>query len=521
MKNTLIKSTVIISLIAILSKILGLVRESALAAYFGANSDTDAYKIAYSIPGILFVIINAAISQTFIPIYKDYIKNNNENKIKNFLNNVITITGIITILLIIMCMTGSKTIVALMAPGLDYSTTVSTILILQIIMPFSFFIIISNLVSAYLQSHDRFITPALTALPYSIFGIFSIVFFRTYGIRAVAIGSGLSYLFMFLIQLPTLLKLGFKYTFRIDFKDDSLKTLLKLLGPVIISSSFSQVYMIINRILASSLDQGSISALDYANKINTIFYNAFTLSLATVLFPKLAENSNHDEKFSSFLVKSLRLGIIISLPVTIGLIVLRIPIVKFLFERGEFSSTNTFTTSNALASLSIGIIGVTLCEFLNKAFFALKDTRTPMFNGIIAILLNIAISLLLVNRMGLVGIALGTSFSAIISGLYLLLKLRKKISIINGISLTSIFVKSLLASIIMGICINAVQILIIENICVSIPLVNSLLDISISVISGILIYLLILFLFRVEEVTSGFKYIRYKILSVFNCKEIN
>ena len=498
-----------------------MVRESTLAAYFGASSDTDAYKIAYSIPGIIFVIINAAITQTLIPVYNERLKISGKEQTNRFLNNIITLTGIITIVLILLCLAGSRIVVRFIAPGLDFNTMEKSIRLMRIMMPFSFFIIISNIISAYLQANEHFIPPALTSLPYGIIGILSIIFFHSYGIKFLGYGSAIAFLLMFVIQLPVVRMQGFKYRFIIDLKDESLITVKKLIIPVIISSSFSQIYMIVNRILASSLDEGSISALDYATKVNTVFFNVFTVPLATVLFSKLSSNNDNKEKFIQYLNNALRIGTITSLPVTTGLVVLRVPIIRFLFERGEFTPYNTLTTSIALSGLALGTIGVTFSELLNRAFFALKDTKTPMFIGTISIILNIAISLSLVKKLGIAGIALGTSVSAIICGCFLLFRLRNKLKHIKGKSLLSVFAKSIFASIIMGVLISLIQNVLIPKTNTNISFISTTINLLISVSIGGLLYLVILYMIKVEEIYSGIDFMRKKIGSFLAADNIH
>ncbi|HEX9061727.1 MAG TPA: murein biosynthesis integral membrane protein MurJ, partial [Clostridia bacterium] len=428
----------------------------------------------------------------------------NAEKTQRFLNNILTIFSIISIIIIALSMLGSRLLVKFIAPGLDVNTTEIASQLNIIMLPFSFFLVMSNIMSVYLQAHERFISPALTSYTYGVFGIGSMVLFHQYGIVALAAGSALSFLGMFLIQLPSAHRQGLRYRPLIDLKDEGLKMMGRLLIPVIISSAFSQIYMIVDRIMASGLDQGSITALDYANRVNTIYYNIFVASISTVIFPILARHSGDMDKFTFSLGKALRIASIISLPITAGFIVLRVPVVQLLFEHGAFNKNDTIKTSIALACLAVGSIGIAFRDFINRAFYALKDTKTPMINGIIVIILNIIFSFVLVRLFGIGGLAMGTSIAAIISGIMLLLRIRRKVGQIRGTWVAKGFFQSAIASIIMGIIIYMCNIFMIPAFHLQDNILGRGLTITILTLIGALIYFLVLFIFRMEEVHEAF-----------------
>lgn len=431
-KKSLFSTAVWIAGLSAFSKLLGLIRESTLASAFGANGITDAYKIAFSLPNIFFAVIAGAIGQTFIPVYAEYLKKGDPEKNNRFLNNLISWLIVCSAGLLVPLYLFLPAVIRFIAPGFTGETMALAQELAFIMLPAAAFFILSSLASAYLQSHNRFIAPTLVWYPHNLFIIGSIMLGGMFGIKGVAWGSLFAFSSMLLIQLPSVYRAGFRYQFVLDRHDPGVGEIIRLSGPVLIGVCFTQGYIIIDRILASGLSAGSISALDYANRVNSLTYNIFVLTIATVMYPSLASAYDEPEKFRQLIGKALRIMGLIALPITMGLIILRKPIIEVLFQRGAFNAGDTLVTTYALAGLSIGIIGIAFREILNRAFYALKDTRTPMINGVIAILFNIAFSVVFIRMWGIGGLALGTSLAAILSGAMLIWKLKQKLGRLNG-----------------------------------------------------------------------------------------
>lgn len=446
-KKNLFSTAVWIAGLSAISKLLGLIRESTLAGAFGATGVTDAYKIAFSLPNIFFAVIAAAIGQTFIPVYAEYLKKGDPEKNNRFLNNLVSWLIVCSAGLLVPLYLFLPAVIRFIAPGFTVGTMALAQELAFIMLPAAAFFILSSLASAYLQSHNRFIAPTLVWYPHNLFIIGSIMLGGMFGIKGVAWGSLFAFASMLLIQLPSVYRAGFRYRFVLDRHDPGVGQIIRLSGPVLIGVCFTQGYIIIDRILASGLSEGSISALDYANRVNSLTYNIFVLTIATVLYPSLASAYDEPEKFRRLIGKALRIMGMIALPITMGLIILRQPIIEVLFQRGAFNAGDTLVTTYALAGLSIGIIGIAFREILNRAFYALKDTKTPMINGVIAILFNIAFSVVFIRLWGIGGLALGTSLAAILSGAMLVYKLKQKLGTINGAWIGEGLLKTALATV--------------------------------------------------------------------------
>ena len=221
-----------------------------------------------------------------------------------------------------------------------------------------------------------------------------------------------------------------------------------LIGPVLIGVAVNQINTMVDRTLASTLVEGSISALNYANKLNGFVMALFITSVGAVIYPMLSKLSSEDnkEKFISSVVQSINSVILLVIPISIGAIVLATPIVKLLFQRGEFDARATSMTAIALIMYSIGMVAFGLRDILGKVFYALQDTKTPMINSIIATIFNIVLSIILVRSMKHNGVALASSIALIITTVLLVKNLKRVMLGLNIRLILLTIMKSTLAA---------------------------------------------------------------------------
>lgn len=443
------KAATAIIIISAISKLLGLIRESVIAAYYGANYQTDAYRVAFDIPSIITGVIYAAIAITFIPVYSEFKNKTGEQRLY-FVNNLINIVVLVTAVIAVFGMIFAPVLVRIIAPGFNTETFDLSVKLTVLLCPSIVFLALAYLANGFLQANRSFAIPASMGIPLNLIIILSIFFFYRYGIEALAISTFIAMASQFLIQAPFMFKRGFRFKPVINFKEPGFKKVLVLSVPVFISTAFNEISILIDKMLASGLVAGSISVLDYAQKVNGIAVGIFFTSLAIVFFPELSRASDDLVKFGNTVTKGLKIVILIAFPVMAGLFILRSPIIRLLFERGAFDSGNTAITSAVLGFFSIGIIGTGLTSILNRAFYSLKDTKTPMINGVLAIGANIVFSLIFVRLWGVFGLALASSLAALISGASLFLRIRKKVKISFG-DIGILILKSAAAAFVMGI----------------------------------------------------------------------
>lgn len=262
----------------------------------------------------------------------------------------------------------------------------------------------------------------------------------------------------FLIQLPAVRHLGYRYSLYVDLNDPYLGKALILIIPVLLGSAVQQINVIIDKTLASDLVEGSISSLTYASRINDVIISVFVMAITTVVFPMLSQafSQEDNEKVKRIFNQGINIILIITVPATIGIFILSEPMVRLFFQRGAFDDTATLMTSQALVYYSIGLVGSSLRLMLNKVFYSFQDTKTPMINGVFAVILNVIFNLILIKHMGHRGLALATSISAIITTMMLFIDLRKKIGPLGIRNIISSLIKTFIAGLMMGILVYLV-----------------------------------------------------------------
>ncbi len=514
-KDSMARTTFIIIGISASGKFLGLVRESVLAACFGAGVESDAYKLAVDIPMILLWAITASIATTFIPVYSEFLRNRTEEKTQHFINNIFNMVILGSFILTVTGIFLSPVLVKLIAPGFDQQALSLAIRLTRVILLPLVFLALFNLGSVYLQTNGNFIVPALSWIVYNMIIIASMVLFSGAGIEAINAGTVIAVMGLFAVQIPSIVKSGYRFRLLLDFKEEGLRKISSLTIPVLFSSLFSQFYLLINRMLASGLDQGSISAMDYANKIYNTVFTVFILSIITVIYPNLSLLSDKVDVFKQSLVKGMKMIILISIPTTVGFFVLRTAIVSVLFERGAFNPYDTLVTSSALAGFSAGMLGVGLCELFNRSFYSIKDTKTPMIIGIITVFINVLLNILFVKLWGVGGLAFGTSVAGTLNGIMLFVKLRRKVGNMEGREVLAVTFKTIIASAVMGITVLLLNSFLSEHVFIGTLLVLKLIRLAIDMAAGLIIYTAVLSILKVEEVNAVILRLKNKSISVF------
>ncbi len=486
----------------LVAKILGFGRELALASAYGASGTSDAFLVAMNIPAVIFTAIGTSLGTAFIPLYCDVNSKDGEKASNKFTNNVFNIVVLICIAFSILGVIFTPQIVKLFAVGFEGETLSQAIYFTRVMIlglaflgmsyimmaylqvkdnfiipglmpvPYNILIITSIIIStklsptllpwgalyimmAYLQVKDNFIIPGLMPVPYNILIITSIIISTKLSPTLLPWGALIGLSLQFLFQLPFAMKKGYRYQPYINLGDEHLKKMLWLVAPVLIGVAVNQINTIVDRTIASTLVEGSISALNYATKLNQFVMGMFIVSISSVVYPMLSKLSseNNKEKFNKSIRTSVNTVVLLVIPISVGAIILAQPIVKLLFQRGEFDQRATYMTSVALTFYSIGMIGFGLRDILGKVFYSLQDTKTPMINGAIAMILNIILNICFVKftNMQLAGLAFATSISALVTIMLLFISLRKKIGAFGGKSILLVMIKSLISAGLMAI----------------------------------------------------------------------
>lgn len=449
------KAAVGLMAVTLIAKFLGFGRELALATAYGASGTSDAFLVAMNIPAVIFTAIGTSLGTAFIPLYCDVDSKLGEREATKFTNNVFNIVVLICLAFSVIGALFTPQIVKLFAIGFKGETLAQAIYFTRVMILGMAFLGMSYIMMAYLQVKENFMIPGLMPVPYNMFIIIAILVSVKVSPYLLPWGALIGLLFQFLFQLPFAMKKGFKYKPYINLKDEYLKKMLWLIGPVLIGVAVNQINTIVDRTIASTLVEGSISALNYANKLNQFVMGMFIVSISSVIYPMLSKLSseNNKDKFNKSISTSVNAVTLIVIPISVGAIILANPIVKLLFQRGEFDARATQMTAIALMFYSVGMIGFGLRDILGKVFYSLKDTKTPMINGVIAMGLNITLNITFVKftNMQLAGLAFATSISALVTIVLLFISLRRKIGPFGGKSIALVMIKSMLSAALMAV----------------------------------------------------------------------
>ena len=506
-KHKIAKYAGIVIIATIFCRILGLGREIVISNKFGAGIETDAFFIAFMIPNLLRSFLGeGALNSAFIPIFAEYLTNHDRKKAEYFASNVINILIIILIIVVILGIWGAPLLINIIAIGFKsnmykYQLAIS---LTRIIFPYIGFVAVAALFMGILNSYDHFLVPALAP---SMLNISVIVFALTlsykYGIYSIAWGVILGGIGQALIQTPVLARKKIKYSFVVDFNDPGVKKLLKLLLPAMIGLAITQINVIVDRTIASTLIDGSISALYYSNRLVQFPLGAFGIAISIAIFPTLAKQTakNDIAEFKKSLLFGLKMLLFITIPSAMGLIVLKDPLIRLIYEHGIFSRVATNMTASALLYYSIGLFAYACVRLTTMSFYALKDTKTPVKIGIFIVFINIALDLILVKYLAHSGLALATSVAAILNLIVLLKVLQDKIGDFGLKSHLSFLAKIIISSIFLGV----ICILVSNYFGKVLDLnykYNQIIQVIASIFSGGLVYFISSYMLGVEEVRN-------------------
>lgn len=430
--GTMSRSMLIVMIFTMVSKVAGFLRETVLAANYGMNLYTDAYKAADNLTCIILSIVVTAMCTTLIPVYSTQLKQG-QKQATRFINNLYTIGFIVSVVILLLTLLFMDPLTSFLTRNAeDPGTKALVTQLATVMMPMGIFVFLSRITSAYLQANFNFTVPAISQLVLNIVLIGSIMVSGGTNITYVAIGTVIGWALQFLVQLPSVRRTGLVYRPVLDFKEPGIRSVFVLILPVLVSSAFDQIYLTFDMQVAFGGAVGDPTALDYANRINTMVSSVLLTTVATVLYPNLVRHADDREKFMDNLGFGINLNLLIALPAIAAILVLSLPITRMVYQRGEFSDQDTIHTAVLLSCYCAGILGVGLRELCFRCFYAFKDTIVPTIVGVGVVVLNIGLNYALHPIFGAAGVAAATSISVSLSGVVLLVLLHFKRHVVNG-----------------------------------------------------------------------------------------
>lgn len=414
----MLKTAGFMAVATFLAKVCGLIRDMLIAAFFGTGMEADAYLAATKLPTTLFdLVIGGVISAAFIPIFNGVLKKEDKKAALLFANRFIGMVLLVTGLITVFGVAFSDKLIYFMAPDFDAQTHSLAMRLSAIMFPM---IICTGLAFSFvgiLQSFGEYNIPAIMSLVSNLAVILYFALFgKKFGVYGLAVTMVIAWSLQVFIQIPSLMRFEFKFRPSINFKDENVKSAMKLALPMLVSTWVQPLYTIINTRLASGIERG-VSSLEYANRLYIVITGVFSFVITNLLFPKMSRayvSGNKDEA-KEMLVTSLKAITVIILPITAITAVLSEPVIAVLYQHGGFTYTDTLRTAGALFWYAFGMIALSYNEILSKAFFSMRNSKTPMINAIISMAANILTAYTLSSRLGISGLAIAAAVGSYVN----------------------------------------------------------------------------------------------------------
>ncbi|MCD6360717.1 MAG: murein biosynthesis integral membrane protein MurJ [Armatimonadetes bacterium] len=518
LKNTVTGGAIIIAFFSILSRLLGLLRDRLLASTFGAGDVLDCYYAAFKLPDVIFnTFIVGALSVSFIPVFLQYWKKNKKEawEISSSILNIVLV--FLFVLGAVFFIFASKLIPTVITPGFTPEKQELTIRLTRIMMVGILFLGASNVASSILNSFKKFLAFGLASVMYNlgiIFGILLLV--PVLGPNGLAFGVVVGTVLHFFIQIPDLLKVGYKWKGVLRFRHPAVKKIGLLMLPRMFGLAVNQINQLVIVIIASTLASGSLAIFNLANNLQHVPIGVFGISLAIASFPYLSESVSEKnfKKFTVHFSVTFRRILFLIIPVAVLMILLRAQIVRIVLGAGVFGWEDTILTFRALGFFAFSLFAHALIPLMARCFYALQDTKTPVLISIFSLSINIVGGIFLGRYIGAPGLALAFSIAILVNAILLFVFLKIKVGWLDERKIVKSLAKISFVSIIMAMIVQLTKHFL-GNLVNMQTFWGILIQFSGSATAGIIIYILLSFAFKCEEV----EIIRRKLFTFINNKK--
>lgn len=415
--NRIFRGTVIIVLIGIFAKIAAFLSEAILAAYLGTTYQSDAYYMVSSIKDVIYPMLSVGIWKVFLPVYKEKITKNNIREANDLSNKSITLFTFASLVVVFLIIIFANILVSIVAPGFQGPTRELCIKLVRISAPMYVLIIASAVYASMLQCHDKFLGSQIREVASHIPTILTaLLFYKAFGIEAMAVALVVGGAIRLAIELP-FVDWGYRYKPDFRFKTKEFTLMLKRLPSALISEGVTQFNTLIDKAMASTLPEGSISGLNYGHKLMNVLSGLLSSAIATAMYPQIIELIALDKRadLSKLVVKVLNIFSVLMMPITFACVLFRTELVSVVFQRGSFGKESVALTAGVFAFYCAGILFIACNAIINNLFYGFGDTKTPMYISIANLVINMVLNLILIHLWGVNGLALATSLSAFIT----------------------------------------------------------------------------------------------------------
>jgi putative peptidoglycan lipid II flippase len=450
------RAATVVMITFVASRLLGLLRDVVISAHFGTSDALDAYYAASRLNDLIFTLIaGGALASAFIPTFAGYLARNDDEGAWRLASNIINLMSLALAIVSILAAIFAQPIVSgLLGLGFDAAKQELTASLLRLLLIAPTIFGVSGVIMGILNAKQNFWLPGLAPSMYNLSMIGGVIFLSSaFGIYGLAIGAIVGAALHLIVQIPGLIKAGARFTPRLGLRDPGVRQVFRLMAPRVLGLATVQLNFIVETILASTLGTGAVSALNYAWRVMLLPQGVVAQSVAIAAFPTFSDQFARGkiDELRSALSATLRVILFIAIPSAIGLLVLRVPLIQLLFERGKFLDTSTELVATALGFYALGLIGHSGVEILTRAFYGMHDTRTPVILSIVSLILNLVLSLSLIGVMQIAGLALANTIAALTEMVLLAYVLHRRLHGLGDRRLIMTSVKTIVASIAMSI----------------------------------------------------------------------
>lgn len=460
-QSSILSAAAVITMASFLSAALGFVRERILVGYFFETTELqqqlDAFRVASRLPELAFqLLVIGSLSAAFIPVFSRYLKKSEKEAYEissSIINLVLLAFLVISVIVLIFAdkLTGLITSVNFTADQVELAANLTRVMLIA-----QFFFALSNFLTGMIQSQHRFLIPALSPLAHNIGIIAGIVLFAPYlGIYSAAVGVVLGAFLHLLFQVPLARSLGFKYSASIRMKHPGVREMIKLMPPRTLAISIGQIEVLATGFFATAMSAGTLTIFELSHRLMSAPVRVFSVPIGQASLPFLSqENSNESRaEFKKLFLSSLLKILYLAMPASAILLVLRIPLVRILYGAREFPWSATLLTGRVVAILALSIFAQSANHILNRAFYALENTKIPLLAALFSVVTNVTLASIFtfVYHYGVLGLGVAMSISSILNAIVLFVLLQRTVGGFSKDEFFTPFFKMILATMFTGV----------------------------------------------------------------------
>lgn len=496
MGKKIANTAVVVLIINIISRGFALIANSMITASFGVNEFTSAYSFSLTFTNIITTIIGTTLTTSVIPIYTDLRENYDIKRANKFVNNTISLTVIVSLILIFIVGLLSPYIANISGDG-DVNFSIFSLRILSFSI---LFICLFYVFSGLLQANDKFYLVAVVSLPSSIVSIIYItVLSREFGIYGLVFATVVGFFLQAFILIPALKSTNFKFILSFNYKNEDMYRIFKVVAPVIVGVCAYQINMLTNNGIAFSYDAEKYIVLNNAQNLGIQIIMTIVLAIASVIYPKLSicAAKNDNEEFKNSLTTTINGMMIILIPIAFAYYIFANEIMDIIYGYGKFTDEYIKLGGSVFALYAFAIPGIGFKEITDRAFYAIKVTNKSAYNGVLIMVINIILSFIFVKRWGLMGIAIAYSIASLVGGIFILMWFKISVGNISLKSIGITIIKSFISCVVMTFFVYFIK-----NMNFGDGKINLIIKLGVSGIVGIIVYFGMLFIMRTGELTK-------------------